>query len=95
MADVSFVNRVEGFGVGSTQIYLQGRNADYAAAVVIVSDEVVVVADLISRVVTGIEWEIAPPSTLGLGFWFTARTALKQDLSVEGSFGHIFSRVIW
>ena len=95
IASISWVNRVSGHAEGSSLVFLQGRDASYINVTVTVSDEAVTVADIISRLVTAVSWDVPPPTTLEPNYEFWARTRMTQTLKSEGNRGHIFTVVVW
>ena len=94
----SLWNKLRGVSVGSVNVYLSGRTASFASAIVTVSDTPVSLARLVSRVVTGVSWDGAQeaftPSVTGLTP-FTRSVALQHVLTAEGASGSVFARVEW
>ena len=84
---------LRGLAVGKGVVFLDGREAAFAAALVSVKDAEVTAESLVSRLVTGAQWISAPPANLRGGF--TASVQLQQSMLVEGTMGRIIARVKW
>ena len=85
---------VSGVSVGSVDVLLRGVSSEVQVASLQVSDDLVSVTRLVSRVVTAVRWssELAP--SVSLDTWSTS-VVMAQELDAEGVSGRVFVRVEW
>eukprot|EP00965_Chrysotila_dentata_P258066 6213087-Pleurochrysis_carterae.AAC.1 len=96
VADIVHGRIVRGVQPGSTLVHLAGRSASFLSAVITVADNHILPRRLISRIVTGVQWERAPPSEVSLdtsNFVVVARA--KQMLTAEGQSARLHVAVEW
>ena len=95
VAQVVGTTTVIGLMPGTTSLYLSGRTAASASTVLMVSSTPVMAVEMINRVVTHAEWQVAPPASWDGQMPFSASVVLSSRLRAEGDGGWLFSRVLW
>ena len=85
-------NMLQGTAPGSTLLHLNGLPGG-PSVTISVSDELVYVVDLRSRVVTSAAWSLPPDSVYASGSPFTAGVVLQNVMQAEGDSGFMFSTV--
>ena len=85
-------NMLQGTAPGSTLLHLNGLPGG-PSVTISVSDELVYVVDLRSRVVTSAAWSLPPDSVYASGSLFTAGVVLQNVMQAEGDSGFMFSTV--
>ena len=97
---------LEGLEPGTLRVHLRGRPVAFAFAAVEVSDVGVVAVRLVSRAITSVSWEHAPPavtvfSALGLSLvglpaaGFAASVLVAQSLTAEEQTARLHTTVQW
>ena len=86
---------VKGLAPGTTSVHLLSGGAAGPSALLTVSNATVLATKLISRVVTGAEWVVAPPSLWDGRAPFDASVLLSSVMTAEGHGGPVYSRVLW